>query len=108
MKKQTNDNDGQGNFVRRYLGRRRVSPLSRRRGVETMMEEAGFFFHVLALVHSYCFFLHISDKRRAFRTVLCEKISKKKKKKIISYDYSYVSLIISLSRSIRKQLYKTY
>lgn len=54
-----------------------------------MMEEAGFgfFFHVLTLVHSYCFFLHISDKRGAFRTVLCEKRSKNKEKKIISYDY---------------------
>lgn len=61
--------------------------LSCRGGVETMMEEAGFFFYVLALVHSYCFFLHISDKRGAFRTVLCEKRSKKRRIKIISYYY---------------------
>lgn len=46
-----------------------------------MMEEAGFVFHVLALIHSYCFFLHISDKRGAFRTVLCEKRSKKKEER---------------------------
>lgn len=54
-----------------------------------MMEEAGLvFFYGLTLVHSYCFFLHISDKRGAFRTVLCEKRSKnKEEKKIISYNY---------------------
>lgn len=37
MKKQMNEKDGRGS-----LRRRRVSPLSSRRGVETMMEEAGF------------------------------------------------------------------
>lgn len=80
-------------LVKRYLGGGEGSLLSFscRREVETLMEEAGFgfvcFFHFLALVHSYCFFLHISDKRRAFRTVLCEKRSKKgETKEIISYD----------------------
>lgn len=96
-------------LARRYLGRRMVSTLSCRRGVETMMEEAGFFFfHVLALVHSYCFFLHISDKRGAFRTVLCEKRGKRKEKKNHKLRLLNVYLIISLSRSIRKQLYKTH
>lgn len=67
-----------------------------------------FFFHVLALVHSYCFFLHISDKRGAFRTVLCEKRGKRKEKKNHKLRLLNVYLIISLSRSIRKQLYKTH
>lgn len=35
-------------------------------------------FSVLGLVHSYCFFLHISDKHWAFRIVLCEKMKKNK------------------------------
>lgn len=35
-------------------------------------------FSVLVLVHSYCFFLHISDKHWAFRIVLCEKMKKNK------------------------------
>lgn len=67
--------------------------LSQRRGVQTWMEEAGFVvfffsFLLLALVHSYCIFLHISDKRGAFRTVLCEEREAEKKekgKKPISY-----------------------
>lgn len=48
-------------------------------------------FFVITLVHSYCFFLHISDKHGAFRTVLCEKRGKRKrkegKKKNTSYGY---------------------
>lgn len=47
-----------------------------------------FSFLLLALVHSYCIFLHISDKRGAFRTVLCEEREAEKKekgKKPISY-----------------------
>lgn len=35
-------------------------------------------FSVLVLVHSYCFFLHISDKHWAFRIVICEKMKKNK------------------------------
>lgn len=44
MKKQMNEKMDREILVRRYLGRRMVSPLSCRRGVETMMEEAGFVF----------------------------------------------------------------
>lgn len=68
-------------LVRRYLGR--VSLLSCRRVIENDGRSwiCLNFCNFLALVHSYCFFLHISDKHRAFRTVLCEKISKKEEKK---------------------------
>lgn len=56
-----------------------------KRLMTAMTEEVGFsfsffFFLVTTLVHSYCFFLHISDKRGALRTVLCEKRGKRKRR----------------------------
>lgn len=79
---QTDEMIDRETLMRRYLGR--VSLLSRRRVIENDGRSwicLIFFCNFLALVHSYCFFLHISDKHRAFRTVLCEKISKNEEKK---------------------------
>lgn len=42
------------------------------------------------LLHSYSFFLHISDKQWAFRIVLCEKM--KKKKSIMKWSQGYRAL----------------
>lgn len=51
----------------------------------------------LALVHSYCyFFLHISDKYTAFRTLFVKQ--QKEEKATIVNVY-----LVSLSRVIRKQ-----
>lgn len=51
--------------------------------VKREMKRVLFFVFVSCsrLLHSYSFFLHISDKQWAFRIVLCEKMKETKGKK---------------------------
>lgn len=71
---------GKSGMIRKPTDRRRRL-LGRLNDVNDGRSWIFLFFFVTTLVHSYCFCLHISDKRGALRTVLCEKRGKRKKKR---------------------------